>query len=129
MKHRPNQQAIAFAFTAIFCLAGCSSTEITNKNDPHLVITPTSCHEKNGDVIDFQYRVISIYEDGSVRINTDRGQNEVRLYLNEWSDLPRMGYTTDRSMKMVAVDKPKQTIEVIYRSYIDTGGSGSLSGY
>jgi|GEM_PF-4782676 len=126
MKHH---QTLAIASVLLFCLTGCNSTETTNSTDQYLVITPTSCHEKNGGVIDFQYRLIHLYDDGSVRINTDRGQNEVRLYPDQWKDLPRMEYTTDRSMKVITVDKPNQTVEAIYRSHIDTGGSRSLFSY
>ncbi len=107
--------------TAVILVAGCGT--FTNVSVVHhrLKVSEHECTAQNGRIRDFEFRVASFNEDGSIQLTIDEAESDVRLLEGEWVDLPLLKGLIFRRVRMISSDPTDGHVEIEYEQGVESG--------
>lgn len=107
--------------TAVILVAGCGT--FTNMSVIHhrLKVSEHECTTANGAIRDFEFRVASFNEDGSIQLTIDEAESGVRLLEDEWVDLPLLKGLILRRVRLIKSHATHGHVEIEYEQGVESG--------
>ena len=113
-------QAMTVA-AAVTLAAGCGTFTNISVAHQRLKVSADDCVTENGTFRDFEFRVATFNDDGSVELTIDEVDSDVRLLEGQWVDLPLLNGLVLRRMRLISSEPSHGHVEIEYEYGVESG--------